>query len=95
MMVPLLEPCLCKVYQSFWNDIICRVCLLIEFKFCESDFYFLNWSKNCVVATYNFGSVYIKEHTIEISVYLPFVSKLAGQVKQYRPIPVFHMKYHA
>ena len=32
--------------------------LLIEFKFCESDFYFLNGSKNCVVATYNFGSVY-------------------------------------
>ena len=33
--------------------------LLIEFKFCESDFYFLNRSKNCMVATYNFGSVYI------------------------------------
>ena len=33
--------------------------LFIEFKFCESDFYFLNGSKNCMVATYNFGSVYI------------------------------------
>ena len=33
--------------------------LLIEFKFCESDFYFPKGSKNCVVATYNFGSVYI------------------------------------
>ena len=33
--------------------------LLIEFKFCKSDFYFLNGSKNCMVATYNFGSVYI------------------------------------
>ena len=33
--------------------------LLIDFKFCESDFYFLNGSKNCMVATYNFGSVYI------------------------------------
>ena len=33
--------------------------LLIEFKFCESDFYFLNRSKNCMVATYNFGSVYM------------------------------------
>ena len=32
--------------------------LFIEFKFCESDFYFLNWSKNCMVATYIFGSVY-------------------------------------
>ena len=32
--------------------------LVIEFKFCESDFYFLNRSKNCMVATYNFGSVY-------------------------------------
>ena len=32
--------------------------LLIEFKFCENDFYFLNRSKNCMVATYNFGSVY-------------------------------------
>ena len=33
--------------------------LPIEFKFSESDFYFLNRSKNCMVATYNFGSVYI------------------------------------
>ena len=33
--------------------------LFIEFKFCKSDFYFLNWSKNCIVATYNFGSVYV------------------------------------
>ena len=33
--------------------------LFIEFKFCERDFYFLNGSKNCMVATYNFGSVYI------------------------------------
>ena len=32
--------------------------LFIEFKFCESDFYFLNKGKNCMVATYNFGSVY-------------------------------------
>ena len=32
--------------------------LFKEFKFCESDFYFLNGSKNCMVATYNFGSVY-------------------------------------
>ena len=34
--------------------------LLIEFKFCESDFYFLNGSINCMVATYNFGSVYFR-----------------------------------
>ena len=33
--------------------------LLIEFKFYERDFYFLNRSKNYMVATYNFGSVYI------------------------------------
>ena len=33
--------------------------LFIEFKFCESYFDFLNESKNCMVATYNFGSVYI------------------------------------
>ena len=33
--------------------------IFIEFKFCESDFYFLNGSKNCMVATYNFGSVYM------------------------------------
>ena len=32
--------------------------LFLEFKFCESDFYFLNGSKNCMVATYNFDSVY-------------------------------------
>ena len=31
--------------------------LFIDFKFCESDFYVLNESKNCMVATYNFGSV--------------------------------------
>ena len=34
--------------------------LFIEFKFSERDFYFLNGSKNCMVATYNFGSVYIQ-----------------------------------
>ena len=33
--------------------------LFIEFKFCKSDFYFLNGGKNCMLATYNFGSVYI------------------------------------
>ena len=32
--------------------------LFIEFKFCESDFYFMNGSKNCMEATYNFCSVY-------------------------------------
>ena len=32
--------------------------LFKEFKFCDSDFYFLKGSKNCTVATYNFGSVY-------------------------------------
>ena len=37
--------------------------LFIEFKFCKSDFYFLNGSKNCMVATYNFGSVYTSIHT--------------------------------
>ena len=31
--------------------------LFIEFKYSESDFYFLNGSKKCMVATYNFGSV--------------------------------------
>ena len=39
--------------------------LFIEFKFCESDFYFLNGNKNCMVATYNFGSVYILEHNLK------------------------------
>ena len=33
--------------------------LFIEFKYWESGFYFLNRSKNCMVATYNFGSVYL------------------------------------
>ena len=32
--------------------------IFIEFKFCESCFYILNGSKICMVATYNFGSVY-------------------------------------
>ena len=36
--------------------------LFMEFKFCESDFYFLNGSKNSMVATYNFGSVYITNY---------------------------------
>ena len=31
----------------------------MEFKFWETDFYFLNGSKNGMVATYNFGSVYM------------------------------------
>ena len=31
--------------------------LFIDFEFCESDFYFLNGSKNYMVATYNFRSV--------------------------------------
>ena len=34
--------------------------LFKEVKFCESDFYFLNGSKKCMVATYNFGSVWIE-----------------------------------
>ena len=33
--------------------------LFLEFKFCESDFYFLNGNKNCMVATYNFGLMYM------------------------------------
>ena len=41
----------------------------IEFNFCESDFYFLNRSKNCMVATYNFGSVYISIGDYIYSVY--------------------------
>ena len=32
--------------------------IFIKFKYCESEFYFLNGSKNCMVASYNFGSVY-------------------------------------
>ena len=42
--------------------------LFIEFKFCESNFYFLNGSKNCMVATYNFVSVYsVKSKSVDIS----------------------------
>ena len=40
--------------------------LLIKFKFCESHFYFLNRSKNCMVATYNFGSVYMFHLNLEM-----------------------------
>ena len=36
--------------------------LFIEFEFCENVFYFLNRSKNCVVVTYNFGSVHSALH---------------------------------
>ena len=38
--------------------------IFIEVKFCESDFYFLSRSKNCMVATYNFCSVYIAHFLI-------------------------------
>ena len=48
----------------------------MEFKFCESDFYFLNGSKNCMVATYNFGSVYICQ-------YKPKGVQLGGFVGQF------------
>ena len=44
--------------------------LFIEFKFCESDFFFLNRSKICMVATYNFGSVYMY-HLYLLYQYLP------------------------
>ena len=37
--------------------------LFIELKFCESEFYFLKGSKYCMVATYNFGSVYKQTRT--------------------------------
>ena len=41
--------------------------IFIEFKFCESEFYFLNGSKNCMVATYNFGSVYLRnKHSLKL-----------------------------
>ena len=40
-----------------WHNCREALDLFIEFKFCENDFYFLNRSKNCMVATYNFGSV--------------------------------------
>ena len=39
--------------------------LFMEFKFCESDFCFLNGSKYCMVATYNFGSVYCPKYNRE------------------------------
>ena len=43
MMVPLLGPRLCKIYKSFWNDIICSLDkaldLFIGFIFLESDFF--------------------------------------------------------
>ena len=48
----------------------------MEFKFCESDFYFLNGSKNCMVATYNFGSVYLCQ-------YKPKGVQLGGCVGQF------------
>ena len=41
--------------------------IFIEFKFCESEFYFLNGSKKCMVATYNFGSVYLRnKHSLKL-----------------------------
>ena len=41
--------------------------LFIEFIFCNSDFYFPDGSKNCMVATYIFSSVYSKASAIFIS----------------------------
>ena len=42
------------------GGVLCSACgaFIIELKFCESDFYFLNGRKKCKVATYNFESVY-------------------------------------
>ena len=59
MMVPLLRPCLPVILK--WHNLQSQdkaLDFFIEFKFCESDFYFLNGSENCMVATYNFCSVY-------------------------------------
>ena len=39
----------------------------IELKFCKSDFYSLNSLKICVVATYNFGSVYMSHDKSEVT----------------------------
>ena len=47
--------------------------LFIEFKFCESDFYFLKGSKKCMVATYNFGYVYASS-TPKMDPYWMFLS---------------------
>ena len=62
MRLPLLAPRLCKIYPLFemtYLQIFVKASdLFIEFKFCEKIFYFLNGSKFCMVATYNFGSVY-------------------------------------
>ena len=41
--------------------------LFVKFNFCESDVYFLNRSKNCMVATYNFVSVY--RHEIRVALF--------------------------
>ena len=54
--------------------------LLIEFKFCESDFYFLNKSKNCMVATYNFGSVYWQDKFFGFGLML-YASVITAMVK--------------
>ena len=64
MMVPLLGPSVCARSTThfeitYLQSLDKALELFIEFEFCESDFYFLNGSKNCIVAAYNFGSVYI------------------------------------
>ena len=51
--------------------------IILEFKFCESDFYFLNGSKNCMVATYNFGSVYIGLHKLRTPYVFPLFINLS------------------
>ena len=57
--------------------------LFIEFKFCESDFYFLNESKTCIVATYNFGSVYIHYLTLKDSRYVVTLKDVVLKVYYY------------
>ena len=54
-------------------------------KFCESDFYFLNRSKNYIVATYNFGTEFPSLYRVceyEYGRYSDFVSNIRGLFRQ-------------
>ena len=67
--------------------------LFIYFKFCKSDFYFLNGSKNCMVATYNFGSVYIDFSTKKLLKYkIIYLPTQSHQTIRHRHEPDCHLR---
>ena len=80
MRVPLFGPHLCHFEKTYLQILDKALDLFMEFKFCKSEFYFLHGSKNCMVATYNFGSVYMN---YVFCIAYVFMSFTCGGYKEY------------